>query len=164
MTQYSYIPDGSYISKGTKGGATHYPSALGIDHLLHNALELLDVTKYQLGKILGTEYHHYIYRWLKGINRPSSVYLARLCQVLMMHDTGTPVNLISNIDWRNSQIKWKDGNVTYTDHIFGGWGKVSPEGRKTGRAMAVIPHQPARPDGAHNRGLTDISGDDAPPA
>ena len=164
MTQYNYIPDGSYVTTGKKGGSVHYPTALGIDHLLHNALELLDVTKYQLGKILGTEYHHYIYRWLKGVNRPSSVYLARLCQVLMMHDTGTPVNLISHIDWRNSQIKWKDGNVTYTDHIFGGWGKVSPEGRKTGRSMAVIPHQPARPDGAHNRGLTDISGDDAPPA
>lgn len=164
MTQYNYIPDGSYVSKGGKGGATHYPSASGIDHLLHNALELLDVTKYQLGKILGTEYHHYIYRWLKGVNRPSSVYLARLCQVIMMHDTGTPVNLISYIDWRNSQIKWKDGNVTYSDHIFSGWGSVPQEGRKTGRAMAVIPHQPARPDGAHNRGLTDIPGDNASPA
>jgi len=82
----------------------------------------------------------------------------------MMHGTGTPVNLISNIDWRNSQIKWKDGNVTYSDHIFGGWGKVSQEGRKTGRQMAVIPYQPARPDGAHNRGFTDIPGDDTPAA
>jgi hypothetical protein len=159
MTQYKYIPDGSYVTNGKKGPG--YPTTSGIDHLLHNALELLDVTKYQLGKIIGTEYDYYIYRWLKGVQRPSSVYLARLCQVIIMHDSGTPVNLISRIDWRLSEITWKDGNVTYSDHIFGGWGKVSTEGRKTGRAVATLPYQPARPNGPHSGGITDIPGDDA---
>ena len=149
MTQPTHITPNSYSSVASRGHA-QYPSRTVVEQDLTELMELFDVTKYQLGRILGTPQASYIYKWMSGANRPSPMYVWRLLKVFMMYCKEQPISLISYIDWDNSVIKWRDGNVTHNDHLSGGGGPLPPSERESRREMAVIPHQPARPDGAHS--------------
>ena len=59
-----------------RGGkwATYEASTL----LLGWGTVFLGITRYQLGKLLGTKDPSAVYRWLYGDKRPSQVFLARM--------------------------------------------------------------------------------------
>lgn len=147
--QPQYIPPGGYTS-ATRGNSAQYASRIGVNQTLKEWMDKLQVTKYQLGRILGTAQPSQIYKWTTGKNRPNPMYLTRLLKVVHMFTEGIAIKKISYIDWETSVIKWRDGDVTYTDHLFGDRGPVSETKYRSRREMAVIPHQPARPDGPHN--------------
>ena len=145
----AYIPQKVY-NKQTSNGPAQYTSSLAVRELLHELMADLKLSKYQLGRMLGTTQGAHVYRWLTGTYRPGPLYLMRLLKICHMKITGHPVADISYIDWDNSVIKWRDGNVTHNNHLSGGGGAVQTPERQSRREMAVIPNQPARPDGAHS--------------
>ena len=147
--QPQHIPPGGYTSS-TSMGSVQYPSRIGVNQMLEEWMEQLQVTKYQFGRILGTTQASHVYQWVSGKTRPGAMYLSRLLKICHMYMKGVPIKQISYIDWETSVIKWRDGDVTYTDHLFGDRGPVSETKYRSRREMAVIPHQPARPDGPHN--------------
>ncbi len=144
-----HIPPGGYTSSTSRGSA-QYTSRIGVNQMLEDWMEQLQVTKYQLGRILGTTQASHVYKWISGKARPGAMYLSRLLKICHMYEKGVPIKKISYIDWETSVIKWRDGDVTYTDHLFRDRGPVSEAKYRSRREMAVIPHQPARPDGPHN--------------
>ena len=148
-TKPAYIPQKIYTSQASFGPA-QYTSSIAVRELLHELLTDLAITKYQLGRLLGTTQSAQVYRWLTGTFRPGPLYLMRLLKICHMKMTGHPVARMSYIDWENSAIKWKVGNVTHNYHLFGSGGPLPSTERESRREMAVIPHQPARPDGAHS--------------
>jgi hypothetical protein len=145
----AYIAPRVYTSTTTMG-SSQYASTIAVRELLHELMDELSLSKYQLGRMLGTTQGSHVYRWLTGSRRPGPLYLMRLLKITLMKLAGHPVSLISYIDWENSAIRWKTGDVTYNDHILGSRGPLQTPERESRREMAVIPHQPARPDGAHS--------------
>ena len=145
----SYIPPKVYTGTASNGPA-QYTSSIAVRELLYELMEELKLSKYQLGRMLGTTQGSHVYRWLTGSRRPGPLYLMRLLKITLMKLAGHPVSLISSIDWENSAIRWKTGDVTYNDHVLGSRGPVQASERESRREMAVIPNQPARPDGAHS--------------
>ena len=79
-----YIPDNAYISdrdlikreNPTLGGPAVYPTDRGSEHLLLTFLEVCDISKYQLGKILGCKHDSHVWQWFNGHRRPGALYLS----------------------------------------------------------------------------------------
>ena len=140
-----YIPDDAYVSARdlikrtdpTRNASAVYPQHHAVQHLLFTVLDVLDVTKYQLGKILGCKHESQVFQWFSGYRRPGPLYLSRLCHVLLMgwEPNGLQIDLISSIDWEMSEITWRSGVTTKDDHFFPGWNVTRKKKAKKG-----IPH------------------------
>jgi len=140
-----YFPDDSYISARdlikradpTLNGPATYPQHIPVEHLLLTTLDVLGVTKYQLGKILGCKHESQVFQWLNGYRRPGPLYPSRLCHVLLMgwESNGLPISLISSIDWELSEVTCRSGVTTKDDHFFPGWNVTRKK-----KAQKGIPH------------------------
>ena len=125
-----YIPDDAYISDRdlakredpTRGGPAVYPTYLGSEHLLLTFLEVCDISKYQLGKILGCKHDSHVWQWFNGHRRPGALYLSRMWHLLMLTlpPDPIPIQFISSIDWGKSEITWRTGLTTTDDHYWPG--------------------------------------------
>jgi len=126
-----YIPDDAYISdrdlmkreNPTLGGPAVYPTYLGSEHLLLTFLEVCDISKYQLGKILGCKHDSHVWQWFNGHRRPGALYLSRMLHLLMLTlpPDPIPIQFISSIDWEKSEITWRTGLTTKDDHYWPGF-------------------------------------------
>ena len=96
----------------------------GTGQILDNSLRHLQLSKYQLAKLLGVE-PSYFYRWVNGSCCPSSVHLGRLLMLWVFHEAGIPVCNMRQILWDASLCLWRDGTVTREDHRPGGPGALS---------------------------------------
>jgi hypothetical protein len=105
---------GTHRNRGR--GPNSYPTALATADVLKLAIDELDVTSYQFNKLIGAPFEHYTRRWLRGERRISSVYMARLVQLLLMNSGGLPVRLMRSIDWQSSVIVWRNGAATEGSH------------------------------------------------
>jgi hypothetical protein len=162
-----YIPDDAYVSARdlikrtdpTRNALATYPQHHAVQHLLFTVLDVLDVTKYQLGKILGCKHESHVFQWFNGHRRPSSLYLSRMCHVLAMgyEPRGLPINLISSVDWELSEITWRSGVTTKDDHFFPGFQVTRKKKAKEGvphltggvkfdRALHKLPEQRVSPE------------------
>tara|TARA_B100000745_G_C20088897_1_gene372139 strand:+ start:194 stop:796 length:603 start_codon:yes stop_codon:yes gene_type:complete len=140
-----YIPDDSYTSARdliqrvdpTRNGPATYPRHRAVEHLLLTVLDVLDVTKYQLGKILGCKHESQVFQRFNGYRRPEPLYPSRMCHALLMgwEPNGLPISLISSIDWEMSEITWRSGVTTKDNHFFPDWNVVRKKKAKKG-----IPH------------------------
>ena len=88
-----------------------YPSQKGIEVLLRASCARFGVRPYGLARLLGAE-GNYIYRWLSGKRRMSSVYLSRLCYLLMLHRPGQDLGQVREIDWQLGNIIFRDGRIS----------------------------------------------------
>ena len=88
-----------------------YTGTAACVHVLEGAREKMGLTKYQLGRILGTASVASIYHWFAGRYRPSSLFLTRLAQLFLMDAAGVPLYNISYIDWERSKVHWRNGEV-----------------------------------------------------
>ena len=104
------------IHRNRGRGPNSYPTALATAEVLKLAIDELDVTSYQFNKLIGAPFEHYTRRWIRGERRISSVYMARLVQLLLMNSGGLPVRLMRLVDWENSVIIWRNGAATEGSH------------------------------------------------
>jgi hypothetical protein len=111
-----YIPAGYFHSTGKRGPAS-YPSRLGIHLTLTAVCAILQVSKYQLGKLLGAKHDSYIYRWSSGRARPSAFYLLRALHLVTLYAGGMPVKQLSKIDWETGRAFWRSGGYSETNHF-----------------------------------------------
>ena len=79
----SILVIGDLFKRRELSGASVYPLARygpreGYRHLIEESCDLFTVTPYQLNRLLGCPHPTYIYRWLKGDRRMSSLYVSRL--------------------------------------------------------------------------------------
>jgi len=109
-----YIPAGYFHSTGKRGPAS-FPSRLGIHLTLEAVCATLQISKYQLGKLLGAKFDSYIYRWSSGRARPSAFYLLRALHLVCLYAGGMPVKQISRIDWENGRAYWRSGGYSETN-------------------------------------------------
>lgn len=85
-----------------------YPKTAAVDWLVNEALELLGVSAYQLGKLLGHRSEEVLRRWRIGATRPCSLYLTRLLVLWRLHAHGYEVVKMSKVDWERGVIVWRD--------------------------------------------------------
>ena len=130
-----------------------YTGTAACIHVLETARELMGLTKYQMGKVLGTANGSTVFHWLAGRRRPSSLFLTRLTQVLLMFHDGVPVYQISFIDWEKAKIHWRNGEVDDSSrgHLFKTRRSLSKESMQASRQVAFIPAQPQGQDGPHRQ-------------
>ena len=110
-----YIPGGYFHSTGKRGPAS-YPSRLGIHLTLTAVCAILQVSKYQLGKLLGAKHDSYVYRWSSGRSRPSAFYLLRALHLVLLYNGKLPVKRMKSIDWEAGIIHWRDGGISKENH------------------------------------------------
>ncbi len=86
-----------------------YPPFEGSVLVLRKSVDVLRINSdWALAKLLGCPWPHQIYTWLDGTKRPSSLYMARLVWLHIMHASGTRLRLIDSIDWDAGEIFWKE--------------------------------------------------------
>lgn len=138
-----------------------YTDAPASIHIVLSVVDALQVTKYQLEHLLNKD-HPGFWRWTTGAERPSPLYLNRMCQLLMMKFLGRiPVHHISWIDWEKSEFHWKNGDVTCENHIPGGSGTIPKEERGYASRLSTLPYQPGRPSSPYSQTNKDIPSDEA---
>ena len=94
--------------------------------IIGQSCKQLQVSKYQLAGLLGCDPGR-IHRWLSGERNPSSFYLARLTQRWILQWVGVPVHMMRKVMWEESMVLWRDGSVTYENHMPGGSGTLPKE-------------------------------------
>ena len=94
-----------------QSGRMQYASPRACRNNLVESADVLGVSKFQLGHLLGLVRPSTIYSWIGGQYRPGQVYSQRLVKLHIMNHT-TPVALIRRIDWYAGLIHWKSGEVT----------------------------------------------------
>lgn len=99
-----------------------YPRHSASIEILRFTQETLLLTKGQLGALLGTSYGT-IKQWFQGRRRPSSLFLARLCKLLLLRMNGLELVRARSIDWETGEIRWKNGAVSLVDHRHG-WNRA----------------------------------------
>ena len=109
------LPSGSGFSEFSSYGKTS-----ASQRLLRDTAEVLGVTIYGLGRLLGLPFSHNIYRWLDGSARPSQRYVLRLARLLLLHSAGLKMIAVHHINWDD------DGEIVYKERVVvgGGWPKV----------------------------------------
>ena len=86
-----------------------YPPFAGAELVLRESVAVLRINSpWALAKLLGCPWPHQIYTWLDGTKRPSSLYMARLVWLHIMHASGARLRLIDSIDWDAGDIFWKE--------------------------------------------------------
>ena len=71
--------------------------------------EYLGVTPYRIGILVDAPSHSYVYHWISGAKTPSSLYLSRLCWLMVMKaHKGMDVARIEAIDWKSGAILWHE--------------------------------------------------------
>ena len=66
----------------------------------------LEISKIQLGKLIGMPHAHLIYRWSTGKRRVGQIYRDRMTYLLILATRGVQVYGIKAIDWRSGEIEW----------------------------------------------------------
>ena len=97
------------------------PSHEATQRVLAALLDTLSLTKYQFAKLLGVSQSN-LQRYYSGRRRPSGLYWARIVQLLLLGLGGVPLSKASRIDWDWSLVYWKDGRLTYENHLLDGIG------------------------------------------
>ena len=94
-----------------------YGNTPASQRLLRDTAEVLGVTIYGLGRLLGLPFSHNIYRWLDGQARPSQRYVLRLARLLLLHSAGLKMFTVHHINWDT------DGVIVYKERVVvgGGW-------------------------------------------
>ena len=108
---------------------------------LHNSMEAFQVSKYQMGKLLGIRDPSNFNKYFSGRSRPSALHWARLVQLWSMFNAGVVLFKVRSINWDNSEVTWRNGDVTRENHLLGGRGSVSKEAGQSNRESSELPHQ-----------------------
>lgn len=121
-----------------------YPSQKAIEVLLRASCARFGVRPYGLARLLGAE-GNYIYRWLSGKRRMSSVYLSRLCYLTLLHKPGQNLHQVQEIDWQLGNIIFRDGHIASGDEllqgVFDAPRKPKPVQRRRKEVEQVVEHQ-----------------------
>lgn len=124
----------------------HYPAnkAASIS-VLRELVKKLGLSEYQVRGLVGPSNPDSVRRWFHGEASPSTIYLLRICKLLLLDMSGVPVKHIRSIDWENSVIKWRNGDVTSVNHLYWGGPALSPPPGPVLNGVADIPYQRPRP-------------------
>jgi hypothetical protein len=76
-----------------------YPSFVGSELVLTEAMRIFKAGQYRLAKLLGVKNPDNVRIWLKGGKRPSSLYMSRLNMLFIMKDRGVDVSNIREVNW-----------------------------------------------------------------
>ena len=80
-------------------------------HILAIVMDKLgNIFRYHLTKLLGHPDRSNVDKWFSGRTRVSSLYLARLIQLMLFHEAGIDFPRIRRITWGNPvTIHWRNG-------------------------------------------------------
>ncbi len=107
----SSIEPGEFAWMKKEGGGffKHNPYAKisGCNRVLVDALTDFKVTPWGLARLLGLPWLADVYKWTRGVQRPSHMYMTRLVKLYQLHNQGLRLFSVHNIDWDG------DGRIYY---------------------------------------------------
>ena len=84
---------------------SNYASSPATQQVLHDTGYLLGVRPWHLGQLLGLPSTNKIYRWTSGKQRPCTLYMTRLLQLVILHVVhGWRFIDIRSIDWETREV------------------------------------------------------------
>ena len=103
------LPTSADLGRGIVaiGDSPHssFPNPSASQKILAETAYLLGVRPWHLGQLLGTSSENQIYRWTSGRERPCSLYLSRLLQLVILHVVhGWSFIDIRRIDWESREV------------------------------------------------------------
>ncbi len=109
-----------------------------------------NMSKYQLGKLLGIEEQGNFRQYFNGRMRPSSLVLARAFQLIFMSDAGIEIHRASKIEWGDPvTIVWRNGGKSYPSSVSGRWEQIPTPENPTEPPGANHAAKPTRPTTTH---------------
>ena len=103
------IPQMTFVGGKRPDGLYHwrqsaYASVRGTKHLLATAIGYLEVSKFQLGQLLGYAAPSHVYGLFSGKRRPSQLFLSRLAWLFFLRSEGHELSLWRAINWMTGEI------------------------------------------------------------
>ena len=105
--QMLLIPKGAFKTFAFSAEAGKWASYGASPLLLRWGTMFLGITRYQLGKLLGTKDPSAVYRWLSGDKRPSQIFLARMLWLIKLRVEGQSPVLWRSINWETGEISFR---------------------------------------------------------
>ncbi len=96
------------------------------NQVLVEAMNNFDIKAWALARLLGLPWLQHIYKWLDGTQRPSQMYMTRLCKLYSLKAQGLEIDMVHHIDWNGT------GEIYFKEIIsVPGPGEVTPRRQKT---------------------------------
>ncbi len=94
------------------------------NQVLVEAMNNFDIKAWALARLLGLPWLQHIYKWLDGTQRPSQMYMTRLCKLYQLEREGLKLVTVHHIDWDG------DGTIHLNRVVnVSGTGGISPKRR-----------------------------------
>lgn len=147
-----HLPPGLFPGQTASGGY-HYPShARGSAAALKELTRDLGITQYQLTRLLDAASHTHVSRWFQGMTSPSPIFWSRIVKLMLLRNKGVPVKYIRRINWEDSVIYWRNGDVTREHHLYRSGADSAPPPRLVGPGMTDLPPKSTRPPSTYSEG------------
>ena len=79
------------------------------NQVLVEAMNNFDIKAWALARLLGLPWLQHIYKWLDGTQRPSQMYMTRLCKLYSLKAQGLEIDEVHHIDWNGTgEIHFKE--------------------------------------------------------
>ena len=88
-----------------------YAKVSGCNRVLRDSQDDFGVTAWGLARLLGLKWLHNIYKWLDGTQRPSQMYMTRLCKLYQLQRQGIKLITVHHINWDG------DGEIVYKEVV-----------------------------------------------
>jgi hypothetical protein len=99
---------GAHTNSTLHGLMVCWTTEAGSAQVMEAAAEVLGITPYELGQLMGfTQRHHYL-QYFKCEQRLSQCYMARIAWLLVMKAKGADMNRIQSIEWDKQEIIWRE--------------------------------------------------------
>ena len=101
-----------------------YAKVSGCNRVLDDAATHFNITIWGLARLLGLPWLADVYKWLNGVQRPSQMYMTRLCKLYQLEREGLKLVTVHHIDWDG------DGTIHLNRVVnVSGTGGISPKRR-----------------------------------